>query len=794
MKVSEQWLREWVNPPLDTTALAEQLTMAGLEVDAVAPVAPPLDGVVVGAVLSKIKHPNADRLSLCSVDIGAAEPLSIVCGASNVAAGGRYPVATVGTRLPGGLKIKRSKVRGEVSSGMLCSAVELGIADAAEGLLELPADAPAGQSVVELLQLDDQVIDVDLTPNRADCFSMLGLARDLAAVNGLDFAEPDIARVETASQATLPAVLEAPDACPVFATRVLTGINPRAATPLWLVERLRRAGVRPLRPAVDVTNYVMLELGQPLHAYDQSKLSGALRARWARAGEQLELLGGATQELSADVLVIADEKGPVALAGIMGGEASAVSAATTDIVLESAFFAPAAVAGRARRFGLHTDAALRFERGVDFAQQARALERATDLLISIAGGSAGPVCITADEQHLPERATVELRRRRLAEVLGVELDDAAVTALLCRLGFAVEATADGWSVRAQPARFDIAIEADLIEEVARLYGYDQIPTAPQTAATPLAAATESRVPVEQGLRLLAARGYQEIISYSFVSAEQQATLLGAASETRLANPLATDMAVMRRSLLPGLISTLDSNRKRQQERVYLFELGVTFVPQGNEVIEKTCLAGLAWGAAAPEHWDAAGQPRRPTDLFDIKTDLDVLLGLGGLGPVTYVRAEHPALRPGRTARLERAGQVLGWLGELHPRSARQMGLAAAPVLFELDVAAAFAAAPVEFAPVSRFPAVRRDLAVIVAEEVEAGVLVETAHTTLRELLTEVIIFDVYRGDSIEKGLKSIALGLILQETSSTLTEAEIDAAVARVMQAFTDQYNASIRE
>jgi len=794
VKVSEQWLREWLSLEGDTDAIADQLTMAGLEVDAVEPASAPLDGVVAGRVVAHGTHPDADRLSLCQVDIGAGEPVQIVCGASNVAEGGVYPVATAGTRLPGGLKIKRGKLRGQVSEGMLCSSAELALAETADGLLELAADTLPGAPVTEVLQLDDQIIDIDLTPNRADCFSMLGVARDLAAINGVAFEEPDVAAVPAASDAALSVELQAERACPVFASRVVTGLDPQATTPLWMSERLRRAGIKPLYPAVDVTNYVLIELGQPLHAYDRRCLRGALAVRWAQPGETLQLITEQELQLDPEVLVVADAAGAVALAGIMGGADSAISATTTEIVLESAFFAPEAIAGRARRFGLHTDAALRFERGVDFSGQVRAIERATELLLEVAGGVPGPVELAEVPAELPARSAVGLRRERLARVLGIDLPDAEVKELLTRLGFEVATETDGWRITPTAARFDIEIEEDLIEEVARLHGYAAIPSTRQPVAAQPSAETETRLSSWQLRRTLASRGYLEAVTYSFVDRDAQNAWIGEASETELANPLAADMAVMRRSLWPGLLALCDANRKRQQARVRVFELGVIFSSQNNEIIEKKSLGGLVWGARLPEHWDSSADSGT-VDLFDVKADLEALAAQSGLEQrLNYVKATHPLLRPGRTARVQRGDTQLGWLGELHPRFTRELGLSDAPVLFELDAESLLVAQTPQYRTVSRFPSVRRDLAVVVADDVPAADLLDTARQTAGDVLQQVFVFDVYTGGGIEKGLKSVALGLILQETSSTLTERNIDRIVRSVIAEFSTKFNASIRE
>ncbi len=792
MKISEQWLREWADPDVDTAALVEQLTMAGLEVDGVEPAAPPLDGVVVGHVLDKRPHPDADRLSVCLVDIGEQDSIHIVCGASNVEAGGAYPVATIGTLLPGGLKIKKGKIRGAESFGMMCSGVELGIAEEADGLLELDSSAEPGARISDVLALDDQIIDMDLTPNRADCFSVLGAARDVAAVNELNFTEPDVPAVESTTDEAVSISLNAGNSCPVFAGRVINNIRTDAVTPLWMAERLRRSGIRPLNPIVDITNYVMLELGQPMHAYDAAKLRGGLQVRMAEQGEKLTLLDGQEVELDSDVLVIADDQAAVAMAGIMGGEGSAVNDSTTSVVLESAFFTPGVIAGRARRFGLHTDASLRFERGVDFTGQVRAIERATQLLTDIVGGESGPVVEAANEADMPVRAAVALRRERLQRLLGIEVPDDTVTAMLSRLGFDVATTDDGWLVTPTPVRFDIEIEEDLIEEVVRLYGYDKVTPTPQLASIELGASTESGIPLGRVKNYLADAGFQEVITYSFVGPEHQNAVLGEGNDLALTNPLSADQSVMRRSLMPGLLQALSDNQKRQQDRARLFEQGVIFHLQGNELKEKDCIAGLAWGRLRGEHWD---DPKTGTDLFDIKTTLEGLDRLSGsLEALDFVAAEHSALRPGRTARIERAGEPLGWLGELHPRLVRKLNLGQAPILFELDAVAVLTAAVPVYKEISRYPSVRRDLAVVVDDEVSAAALLDEVKNAAGELLRDVRIFDIYTGDGIEKGLKSVALGLILQETSRTLTELEIESAVSAVVERLSSKFNASIRE
>jgi phenylalanyl-tRNA synthetase beta chain len=792
MKISEQWLREWADPDVDSKGLAEQLTMAGLEVDGVEKCAPPLQHVVVGHVLDKRPHPDADRLSLCMVDVGGAEALHIVCGATNVETGGAYPVAMVGAELPGGLKIKKSKIRGAESFGMLCSAVELGIADSADGLLELDASAAPGLPIDDALALDDCIIDLDLTPNRADCFSVLGTARDIAAVNELEFAEPEIEAVPAEHQDVLSLSLAAGDACPVFAGRIIRNIDNTATTPVWMAERLRRSGIRALHPVVDVSNYVMLELGQPMHAYDLATLKGGLSARMGSKGEALTLLGGDEIKLADDVLVIADEQGAVALAGIMGGANTAVSASTSDIFLESAYFSPAVIAGRARRYGLHTDASLRFERGVDFTGQVRAIERATQLLLDIVGGAAGEVVAETCTADLPVREPVALRSERLNRLIGIDFAAADVEAMLTRLGFKVVVSATGWMVTPIPARFDIVIEEDLIEEIVRLHGYDKVLEKPQLAAVTLAVRTESSLSVQRISSLFADRGYREVISYSFVDPQQQNLLLGEGADITLANPLSVELSVMRRSLWTGLLQTVSTNRKRQQERARIFEHGVIFALQGNEIKEKNVIAGVAWGRIRAEHWDDA---KRGTDLFDIKSDLEALFALSMQpGAFTFVAAEHPALRPGCTARVERNGTQVGWVGELHPRLVRKGNFGQPPVMFELDSAAVCAAEIPAYQDISRFPSVRRDLAVVVDADLPVGDLLAEVRTIAGKTLQDIRVFDIYTGEGIENGLKSIALGLILQETSRTLTESDIEQISTAVVAHLSAKFNASIRE
>jgi len=792
MKISEIWLREWVDPELDSAALAHRLTMLGLEVDGVEPAAVPLDQVVVGVVEEVVPHPNADRLRVCRVNVGAAEPLSIVCGASNVAAGGRYPVALVGAELPGGLKIKKSKLRGEQSVGMLCSGVELGIAETADGLLDLGQDFAAGTSIVEALALNDCIIDLDLTPNRADCFSVVGVARDLAAGQRMEFAEPEIAAVPAATNATFPLELVEGAGCGRFVGRVIENVDSAAVSPLWLQERLRRCGVRPISPVVDVTNYVMLELGQPLHAYDLDKLAGGIVVRRAQAGETLTLLDGQDVTLDPEVLVIADGNGPVGMAGIMGGATTAVNETTTNVMLEAAFFDPDVIAGRARCFGMHTDASVRFERGVDPGHQVRAIERATGLLVGVAGGQPGPLNEQHIEHDLPRRPAVSLRRERLAAVLGLRIADAEVEQLLAGLGMRVDRDEHGWRVTPPLARFDIAIEADLIEEVVRLYGYDRIPEDPGQQTAILGRSPEHRVPIDRVRATLVARGYREAITYSFIPAGQGRLFGAAGPDLALANPISAELAAMRPSLWPGLIQALQHNLKRQQERVRLFESGIRFSQQDTDIIEENVISGVVVGSVVPEQW---GAPTQAVSFFDVKADLEALFALtGAKADFDFVAAEHPALRPGRSARVVRSGVAIGWCGELHPSLIRQLQLAEAPVMFELAFAPTFAARLTNYTGISKFPAVRRDVAIIVDEDVPVGELARSVREEAGATLRDVVIFDIFAGKNIETGSKSVALGLILQESSRTLKDTDVDGIVHAVTERLAREYDATIRE
>ncbi len=791
MKIAESWLREWVDPDLDSEALEHQLTMLGLEVDGVDTEGAGLDGVVVAEVLGVRKHPDADRLTVCKVSAGGEE-IDVVCGAPNVTTGMKSPLAVPGITLPNGVRLRKSKIRGIVSNGMLCSAVELGLGEESDGILGLPDDAPAGMPLTEYLGLPDRVFDLDLTPNRGDCFSVLGVARDVAALTGSPLKPPDVAPVPASIDDILPVEIPLPEGCPSFAGRLIRNIDPTARSPLWLVERLRRSGLRGISPVVDITNYVMLELGQPLHAYDAARVQGAIRPRLAKPGEKVTLLDEKEVVVNEDTLVIADDSGAIGLAGIMGGLSTAVSGTTTDVFFEAAFWPQAFMAGRARSYGMHTDASLRFERGVDFDGQGRAVERATELLLEIAGGEAGPLVHQVAETHLPQRKPISLRRSRVSLLLGLDVEDGVVTGVLERLGLTLEANESGWEVVAPSYRFDITSEVDLIEEIVRIHGYDSVPETTEIAASPLLTVTESVVDLETVSATLVARDYEEAITYAFIDESSNAPFAPDGSELVLSNPISSEMSVMRSSLLPGLVASASANIARQQDRVRLFEIGKSFHGTLEASEEVVRIAAVSCGTALPEQW---GLRAKAVDFFDIKADLLALLKLAGdASDVTFRSIEHPALQPGQSAAIVRDDHEIGIIGKLHPQVAKQLELKRDAFVFELDALRALAAAAPVAEPVSRFPVIRRDLAVIVGEDVSGEDLVRAVASAAPDLTRDVRIFDIYQGPGIEAGLKSVAISLILQETSRTLTDDDADAAQAAAVQKLRETFGAELRD
>ncbi|HMM47643.1 MAG TPA: phenylalanine--tRNA ligase subunit beta [Thiobacillaceae bacterium] len=780
MQFSEAWLRSLVNPALDTPELAHALTMAGLEVEALAPAAPSFDHVTVAKILSVTKHPDADRLRVCQVDVGESAPVTVVCGAPNAEAGLKVPCARPGARLPG-IEIKVATVRGVESFGMLCSAKELGLKGEADGLMVLEADAPVGRDLREWLNLDDTLITLKLTPNRADCLSLQGLAREVGAITGAQVTLPPMREVAPHIDDTLPLEVAESAACPLYVGRVVRGINAQAATPRWMAERLERSGIRPLLAPIDITNYVLLELGQPMHAFALSRLRGGLDIRLAREGETLLLLNGQTAELTPDMLVIADADGPVALAGVMGGQSSSVERVTVDIFLEAAYFAPAAIAGRARRLGLSTDSSHRFERGVDFGATRRAMERATELLLEICGGQPGPVSVL--EAGLPSRAPIELRLARLKRVAGVELGADEVARGLAALGMAIERGDNSLVVTPPSFRFDLAIEEDLIEEAVRLFGYDNIPAQPPAAPSRMLPQTEGQRS-DDGLRqVLVNLDYQEVITYSFVDPDWETTLDEDARPLLLANPLATQLSAMRTTLWGGLIETLRHNLNRQHERVRIFELGRVYLSSSEQPMK---LGGLVHGDAMPEQW---GAPARKVDFFDLKGDLERLFGHA----IEARSAVHPALHPGQSAEVWVEGRPIGWLGALHPQLVRAFDLPGAPLLFELDAAAVARRRLPRHSAQSRFPQVRRDLAFVLDVHTPAAELVAALREVAPAQLRSIDVFDDYRGKGMDSSQKSLAIRVVMQDTERTLTDQEVELAVQKMVDSARRQCNASLR-
>lgn len=784
MQFSERWLRSLVKTDLPIETLAHRLTMAGLELEAIVPVAPAFDRVVVAEILHAERHPNADRLKLCEVRIGAGEPLRIVCGAPNARPGLKTACALVGAVLPGGLKISQTKVRGEESHGMLCSASELGLDQDAAGILELPADAPVGTDLREYLHLDDRLITLKLTPNRGDCLSLLGIAREAAALTGARLNEIDCSPVPASVAVSYPVSVEAADACPRYCGRVIRGIDSSAQTPAWMAERLTRSGLRLIHPVVDITNYVLLELGQPMHAFDLARLRGPLRVRWAAAGERLVLLNETEITLEPDCLVIADDGGPLALAGIMGGASSAVDTATRDIFLEAAHFTPAAVAGRARRYGLTTDSSQRFERGVDPALPQRAVERATHLILEVCGGEAGEIIEVGP--GVPARPPIAFRPDRARRLLGVDIPVEEMQAVFTRLGLSVDAAHTPWQVLPPSWRFDLNLEVDLIEELARLWGYELIPNAAPASPQHMLPAGEGERPLEEVKNHLVALGYQEIITYSFISSEQDFDFTGRIETIALANPIASQMSVMRGSLLPGLVLTLRHNLNHGQDRLRIFETGRCFLGVGAE-LQPQRVAGLAYGPALPEQWSVR---TRIVDFYDVKADVAALFWPR---QPEFIAADHPALQPGQTARIRIDGREVGWLGSLHPRLAQKYELAHRPVVFEVEAEALTRRTLPRHRGLSRYPAVRRDIAVVVDASLEVGGILAAVRTARPAVVTEFELFDVYHGEGIEPGKKSLAFRMLLQHTEKTLTDAEIEAAVAEVLALLSERFGAVLR-
>ncbi|KJS76174.1 MAG: phenylalanyl-tRNA synthetase [Pseudomonas sp. BICA1-14] len=792
MKFSEQWLRSWVNPQVSREELVARLSMVGLEVDAVTPVAGSFSGVVVGEVLETVQHPDADKLRVCQVSNGS-ETFQVVCGAPNVRPGLKIPFAMIGAQLPGDFKIKKAKLRGIESNGMLCSETELQVGGDDSGLMELAGDAPVGTDFREYLGLDDASIEIGLTPNRGDCLSIAGLAREVGAIYGSLVSPVQFTVAPFHHDDTRPVEVLAPKACPRYLGRVVRNVDLSRPTPLWMVERLRRSDIRSIDAVVDVTNYVMLELGQPLHAFDLAEIKGGIRVRMAEEGEKLVLLDGQEIALRADTLVIADHQRALAIAGVMGGEHSGVSTATQNIFLESAFFDTIALAGKARSYGLHTDASHRYERGVDSQLARQAMERATSLLLDIVGGEAGPIIEVVSENDLPKVAPVTLRAERINQMLGLEMDGAEVVRLLASLGLEVTEEAKGrWQVGVPSHRFDISLEVDLIEELGRLYGYDRLPVRyPQARLAP-EAKPEARAELPLLRRLLVARGYQEAITYSFIDPKLFELFSPGIKPLQLANPISADMAAMRASLWPGLVKALQYNLNRQQPRVRLFEAGLRFVGQLKELEQESMLAGVLTGSRQPEGWTNS---REAVDFYDIKADVEALLAFAGnAGVYRFVAGEHPALHPGQTARIERDGRLVGFVGSLHPELASTLGIDQPVYMFELKLSEIAEGRMPSFTELSRFPEVRRDLAVLVGREIAAEDILSCIRDAAGENLTDLKLFDVYQGKGIDPLSKSMAVGLTWQHPSRTLNDDEVNGAMQKILTSLEERFNATLRK
>jgi phenylalanyl-tRNA synthetase beta chain len=796
MKLSEQWLREWINPALNTQQLADQLTMAGLEIESITPVAGEFTNVVIGHVLQAEQHPNADRLRVCQVDVGQTEKLTIVCGAANVRKDLKVAVAMIGAKLPGDFVIRESKLRGVSSFGMICSAEELGMEATASGIMELAADAPIGKDFRDWLQLNDQVFDVHVTPNRGDCLSVQGLAREIAVLNNGTLTLPVIKKIEptiSKNKKINSIRLAAPEACPLYIGREIHNINKNAQTPLWMIERLRRSGIRSVHPVVDVTNYVLLELGQPLHAFDVAKLDGVMQVRFAKSNEKLILLNEQEVKLNDKTLVIADQTQALAMAGVMGGLFSSITEHTTDIFLESAFFNPVVVAGRARQYGLSTDGAQRFERGVDPQLAQRAIERATELLLEIAGGQAGPVVEACDKDHLPKPAVIKLRKQRIERILGVVIPEATIIKILQSLGMQVAAQSDGvWNVIAPSYRFDISLEEDLIEELARIYGYHNIPAKQAQTSLTFLPQSEHHNKLAHLRHVLIERDYSEAVTYSFTAPRLQRLLDPQQTAIALSNPISADLSVMRTTLWPGLLQAVAYNQNRQQQRVRLFETGLRFIQQNEKILQEPVLAAAISGSLHPEQWGAA---KRAVDFFDIKNDLEALFATtNNAAEFTWQKSEHPALHPGQTAAILFQNKPVGYLGALHPMLLEQLELLGPVYLFELPLSVLQQVQLPQHQAISKFPAMRRDISFWINADIPVQNILQTARVSAGEWLNDLVLFDVYQGKGAEANRRSLALGLVWQHPDRTLIDTEVNEWFATVVAKLKQNFALELRE
>lgn len=791
MKFPESWLRTLVNPSLSSSELAHSLTMAGLEVEAIESAAPDFNKVVVAEVLSVKKHPDADRLNVCQVNVGEAihnKPLQIVCGATNVCVGAKVPCALIGAQLPF-MNIKQVRVRGVESFGMLCSTKELGIGEATEGLLLLPSDAPTGTDFRNYYELDDKLFTLKLTPNRADCLGLSGVAREVAAIVSAKLNPIEIKLVKSEISDALTVHVDEPDACPLYCGRVIRNIHLDIPTPTWMTRRLERSGIRAVNSVVDVTNYVMLETGQPIHAFNLAKiareLSGIIHVRYANSGEKLLLLNGKNLALQSDMLLIADEVNPLALAGIMGGSESRVEQGATDLFLESAFFSPRVIAGKSLQLGISSDSAHRFERGVDFATTRNAMERATSLILDICGGHAGP--ITEVKGKMPQRNPILLQMKRVQLILGINLDKNKITELLQRLQFNFSIKKEIFHVIPPTYRFDLVIEEDLIEEIARIYGYNRIPANLPLVSLNIQPEPEAVHTPMQLRRILVARDYQEVINYAFVDAEWEKNFSNNSTPVMLKNPISSQMGVMRSNLIGGLISNLQFNLNRKQTRIRLFEIGSCFVRENETYVQSEKLAGLCYGDIVAEQW---GLPERNVDFYDAKADIEALFW-----PeiISFEGTSHPAIHPGKSAQIRLGEKIAGWLGELHPRWQQKADLPKSVVLFELDLDSLMRRTLPTVGEIPKYPSVRRDIAVIVADGINAQSLLESMWALNSPIISEISLFDVYRGEGMTRGKKSLAFRVLLQDTKKTLIDAEADFVITKLIKILENKFEAKLR-
>ncbi|OOF51981.1 phenylalanine--tRNA ligase subunit beta [Rodentibacter genomosp. 1] len=795
MKFSEQWVREWVNPSISTEQLCDQITMLGLEVDSVEKVAGDFTNVVIGEVVECAQHPDADKLRVTKVNVGSDRLLDIVCGAPNCRQGLKVACAIEGAVLPGDFKIKKTKLRGQPSEGMLCSFSELGIDVEAEGIIELPLDAPIGQNLRDYLNLEDQTIEISLTPNRADCLSIAGIAREIGVVNKLPVNQPHFEVVPATISEKVEIDVAEQEACPRYLLRVVKNVNVNASSPIWMQEKLRRCGIRSIDPIVDITNYILLELGQPMHAFDAAKVKQPVQVRFAKEGEELLLLDGSTAKLQSNTLLIADQNGPLAMAGIFGGQTSGVTSETKDVILEAAFFAPLAIAGRARQYGLHTDASHRFERGVDFELARQAMERATALLLEICGGQAGEINEVVNEDFLPRLSKIQLRREKLDALLGHHIETDTITDIFNRLGFNVQYENDIWTVTSTSWRFDIEIEEDLIEEVARIYGYNSIPNHAPLAHLRMREHKEVDLDLNRIKTALVDADYQEAITYSFVDPKIQGLLHPNQEALELPNPISVEMSAMRVSLLSGLLGAVLYNQNRQQNRVRLFETGLRFIPDTEAefgVRQEFVLSAVISGSVNNESWNTKSEA---VDFFDLKGDLESLLSLTGIGKkVRFVAKMYDALHPGQSAAIELDGKEIGFIGTIHPSISQKLGLNGKVVVFEILWNAIANRTVVQAKEVSKFPANRRDLALVVSDEIAAGDVIEVCKQVGGEKLIQVNLFDVYKGIGVPSGAKSLAISLIIQDNEKTLEDDEINKVVSAILDEVKQRFNAELRE